>query len=60
MITDSEKYHYLAVKSLSRLLYRTTSNHHGDFYCLRCLHSFRIDSALKNTKDCVLIMITVA
>ena len=56
MITDGEKYHYLAVKSLSRLLYRTTSNHHGDFYCLGCLHSFRIDSALKNTKDCVLIM----
>ena len=38
MITDGEKYHYLAVKSLSRLLYGITSNHHGDFYCLGCLH----------------------
>ena len=47
MITDGEKYHYLAVKSLSRLLYGITSNHHGDFYCLGCLHSFQTDSALK-------------
>ena len=31
MITDGEKYHYLAVKILSRLLYGITSNHHGDF-----------------------------
>ena len=38
MITDGEKYYYLAVKSLSRLLYGITSNHHGDFYCLGCLH----------------------
>ena len=50
MITDGEKYHYLAAKSLLRLLYRTTSNHHGDFSCLSCLHSFRTDSALKNHK----------
>ena len=40
MITDGEKYHYLAAKSLPRLLYRITSNHDGDFYCLGCLHSF--------------------
>ena len=40
MITDGEKYHYLAAKRLSRLLYRLTSNHDGDFYCLGCLHSF--------------------
>ena len=24
-----------------------TSNNHGDFYCLNCLHSFRTDNALK-------------
>ena len=47
MITDGEKYHYLAVKSLSRLLYGITSNYHGDFYCLGCLHSFYTDSVLK-------------
>ena len=58
MITDGEIYHYLAVKSLSRLLYGITSNHHGDLYCLRCLHSFHTDSAIKNMKDCVVVMIT--
>ena len=47
MITNGEKWHYLAVKSLSRLLYGITSNHHEDFYCLGCLHSFQTDSALK-------------
>ena len=50
MITDNEKWHYLALKrehifydekwcnravtSLSRLLRGMTSSHHGDFYCL--------------------------
>ena len=41
MITDGKKWHYLAVKNLSALLGRRTSNHHGDFYCLNCLHSYR-------------------
>ena len=50
MITDGEKYYYLAVKSLSRLLYGITSKNHGDFYCLGCLHSFRTDSVLKKHK----------
>ena len=59
MITDGEKWHYLAVKSLSRLLYEITSNHHGDFYCLGCLHSLWTDSELKNTKHYVVIMITL-
>ena len=31
MITDGEKWHYLAVKSISRLLRRIASNHNGDF-----------------------------
>ena len=35
MITDGEKWHYLAVKSLSALLRGITgSNNNGDFYCL--------------------------
>ena len=50
-MTDGEKYH-VAVKSLSRLIYGITSNHHGDFYCLGCLHSLRTDSVIKNAKDC--------
>ena len=70
MITDGEKWHYIALKSeptddgfsrraksLSKLFRGITSNHDGDFYCLNCLHSFRTDNALKNTKDCVRIMI---
>ena len=60
MITDGEKYHYLAAKSLPRLLYRITSNHDGDFYCLGCLHSFRADSVLKKHERLLVIMITVA
>ena len=36
MITDGEKWHYLAVKKLSALIKGITSNHRGDFYCLNC------------------------
>ena len=35
------------IRSLSELLRGITLNNHGDFYCLGCLHSFRIDNALK-------------
>ena len=27
--------------------WRITSNHHGDFYCLNCLHSYRTNNKLK-------------
>ena len=60
MVTNGEKWHYIALKSehtddgfnrpirsLSRLLYGITSNHHGHFYCLNYLHSLRTDNALK-------------
>ena len=40
MITDGEKWHYLTVKNLSRLLRRITSNHVGDFYCLNCFCAY--------------------
>ena len=40
MITDGTKQHYLAVKSLSALLRRITSNHNGDFYCLNCFRLY--------------------
>ena len=36
MITDSEKWHYLAVKSLSALFRGITGNNNGEFYCLNC------------------------
>ena len=40
MITDGEKWHYLAVKKLSALFKGITSKHKEDFYCLNCFHSY--------------------
>ena len=70
MITNGEKWHYVALKSvhtddgfncpirgLSRLFRGMTSNNCGDFYCFGYLHSFRTDNALKNMKDYAVIMI---
>ena len=36
MITDGEKWHYLAVKGLSALFTGIAGNNKGDFYCLNC------------------------
>ena len=54
MITNDDKrsdgvknWHYLAVKSLSRLLKGITSNHVGDFYCLNCFHSYTTKNKLE-------------
>ena len=47
MIGDSEKWHYLAVKNLPRLLRGISSNHVGDYYCLGCFHSYSTDNKLK-------------
>ena len=47
MITGGEKWHYLAVRSLSALLRGITSNHNRDFYCFKCFHSYCTDSTLK-------------
>ena len=48
MITDNgENWHYLALKSISKLLNGKTSNHNGDFYCLNCFHSYRTKNKLK-------------
>ena len=43
-----EGWDYLTVKKVSRLLRGITSKHHGDFHCLICLHSFRIENKLKS------------
>ena len=43
MISNGKNWHYLAVKSLSRLLRGITSNHDGDYYCLNCFHSYRTE-----------------
>ena len=53
MITDNEKWHCLAVKSLPALLKWITSNHNGDFYCLNCFHSYSAKTRLeKHEEDC--------
>ena len=43
MITDTEKWHYLAVKKL-------LSKHKGDFYCLNCFHSYKTEEKFKKYK----------
>ena len=37
--SKGQQWHHFAVTKLSALLRGTTSKHHGDFYCLNCLHS---------------------
>ena len=47
MITNGEKWHYLAVKNLPGLLRGITSTHKEDFYCLNCFHSYRTRNKLE-------------
>ena len=44
---DGERWHYLAVISLSALLRGIPSSNNGDFYCLNCFHSYRTLNKLK-------------
>ena len=46
MITDGEKWHYLAVKSLSVLFRGITDNNNGDFYYLNCFQSNTTENKL--------------
>ena len=57
MITDDEKWHYLAVKKLSALLRGVISKHIGDFYCLKCFHSYSTEKNLKSVMRYVKIII---
>ena len=54
MITNNNgNWHYLAIKSISRLLIEITSNLVGDFYCLSCFHSYTTKKKLeKHQKIC--------
>ena len=49
--TDGEKWHYLAVKGLSALLRRITSDHKEEFYCLNCFRSYTTKTKLKKHKN---------
>ena len=41
---EKEKWHYLAVETLSSLLHRIISKNQNDFYCLNCPHSFKTEN----------------
>ena len=57
IITDGEKWHYLAVKSLYALFRGITGNDNGDFYCLNCFQSYTTENKLKKHKKVYGIMI---
>ena len=46
MISNGKNWHYLAVKSLSRLLRGISSNHNSDYYCLNSFHFYRTENKL--------------
>ena len=50
MIPNKGKLYYLTIKKLSALLRGITSKNDGVFYCLNCLHSFRIRNKLQSDK----------
>ena len=52
MISSGKNWHYLAVKSLSRLLRGVSSNRNRDYYCLNCFHSYRTDGLNGHKKIC--------
>ena len=47
MITDSYKWHYLAISNMSAFLEGKSSNHRGDFYCLNYFNSYITNNKLK-------------
>ena len=47
MSPNGKEWDYTAVKKLPTSLKRITSKHHGDFYCLNCLHSFAASNDIK-------------
>ena len=49
LITDGEKRHYTAIKSLSRLLGNSNSKHgHKQHFCLNCLQGFHSEESRDN------------
>ena len=51
MITNGEKWHYLAVRRLSGLLRGVTGNNNGDFYFINCFHAYRTKNKLEKHKN---------
>ena len=50
MITDGDKWNYLAVESLPALFRGIAGNNNGDFYCLNCFQSYNTENKLKKHK----------
>ena len=46
MVLDDKKWHYLIVTKLSTLSRGVTTDKEN-FYCLNCLHSFRVEIKVK-------------
>ena len=51
MITDGNKWHYLAIINLSALLAKKSPNHDGDFYCLNYFNSYTAKNKLKEHEE---------
>ena len=50
MITDGEKWHYIAVTKLAALLRGVTGKNNGDFYCLNCFRTYTTENKLETHK----------
>ena len=50
MISNGEGWHFIALKKLLALLREIISKHHGDFYSLICLHSFKAECKVESHK----------
>ena len=55
--SNNNRWHYLAVKSLSVFFREITSSNNGDFYCLNCFDSYHTLNKLKNMEEYVIIII---
>ena len=51
MITDGNKWHYIAINNLPTSLAKKSSTHDGDFYCLNCFNSYTTKNKLKEHEE---------
>ena len=58
MITDNKNWHYLAIKTIPKLLRGITSNHVGHFHCLNCFIRTQQKRNLQGMKKYAKIMIS--
>ena len=53
IITKDDKFHYVLIKDLNKLLFNQNKNGHRKYYCERCLHGYvRKDLLEKHKPDC--------